>query len=205
MNQRMTRSGEPSTRWRIWDGLNPVRLLIVAAIFHLALTITIFGLGRHGVLPRTFDRDGIAVSFARDGVMFHDGAAELSEILGRGEFINWATAHQPFHVKLYSICFSLFGPLLGKNIISVEPLNIFYYLTILTLVFKLGLEAFTWRVGLLAAIVVALWPSLLLHTTQLLRDQLFIIGMLTFVLIMLRWLTRTYSWSEALLRAAAGG
>ncbi|HEX7176363.1 MAG TPA: hypothetical protein VF240_13955 [Pyrinomonadaceae bacterium] len=182
-----------------------MRLLTAAAIFHLALTMTIFGLGRHGVLPGTFNHDGIAVSFAPDGVMFRDGAAGLSEILGRGEFINWATAHQPFHVKLYSICFALLGPLLGRNIISAEPLNLFYYLTILTLVFILGREAFSRRVGLLAAIIVALWPSLLIHTTQMLRDQLFIIGMLTFILIMLRWLTRIYSWPEALLRAAAGG
>jgi hypothetical protein len=190
---------------RIGDWLTPARLLIAAAIFHLALTVTTFGLGQCEVLPSTLDHNGTAISFAPDGVMHRDGAAELSGTLRRGEFINWATAHQPFHVKLYSICFTLFGPLLGQNILSAEPLNIFYYLTTLVLVFNLGREAFSRRAGLLAATTVALWPSLLLHTTQLLRDQLFIIGMLTFVLIILRLLTKNYSWRDALLRAVAGG
>jgi hypothetical protein len=186
------------------NGLSPVRLLIAATIFHLALTFAVFGMGRLGFLPGTFDRNGIAVSFASDGVGFHDGAAKLSEMLGGGDFSGWVTAHQPFHVKLYSICYTLFSALPGKNIISAEPLNVFCYLAILTLVFNLGQEAFSRRVGLLAAGVVGLWPSLLLHTTQPLRDPLFIVGMLTFVLILMRWLTRTYTWPEALLRAAAG-
>lgn len=186
------------------NGLSPVSLLIAATIFHLAVTVTVFGLGRFGFLPGTFNRDGIAVSFAPDGVMFHDGAAELSVMLGRGDFGGWVAEHQPFHVKLYSICYTLFGALLGKNIISAGPLNVFYYLAFLTLVFNLGREAFSRRVGLLAAGVAGLWPSLLLHTTQPLRDQLFIVGMLAFVLILMGWLTRTYTWPQALLRAAAG-
>jgi hypothetical protein len=206
MSRRLAETGRalPAIR-AVKIGLSPARLLIAAAIFHLAVTTAVFGLGRFGLLPGTFNRDGIAVSFAPDGLMFHEGAAELSEILGRGDFGDWIAAHQPFHVKLYSICYALFGPLVGKNIISAEPLNGSYYLAILALVFNLGRGAFGRRVGLYSAVAVALWPSLLLHTTQPLRDQLFIIGMLTFVLIVMRWLTRTYTWPEALLRAAAGG
>ncbi|MCA1567055.1 MAG: hypothetical protein LC803_15680 [Acidobacteria bacterium] len=109
------------------NGLSPVRLLIAATIFHLALTVAVFGLGWFGLLPGTFDRNGIAVSFASDGVDFHDGAAKLSEMPGRGDFSGWVSEHQPFHVKLYSICDTLFSALLGKNIISAEPLNVFYY------------------------------------------------------------------------------
>lgn len=186
------------------NGLSPVRLLIAATIFHLAVTVAIFGVGRFGFLPGTFNRDGIAVSFAPDGVMFHDDAAGLSEMLGRGDFGGWADEHQPLHVKLYSVCYTLFGAPLGKNIVSAEPLNLLYYLAILALVFNLGREAFGRRVGLLAAGVVGLWPSLLLHTTQPLRDQLFIVEMLAFVLILMSWLTRTYTWPRALMAAAAG-
>lgn len=206
MSQRLAKTGRalPAIR-AVKNGLSPGRLLIAAAIFHLTVTAAVFGSGRFGLLPGTFNRDGIAVSFAPDGVMFHDGAAELSELLRRGDFGNWIAAHQPFHVRLYSICYAIFGPLVGKNIISAEPLNGSYYLAILALVFNLGRGAFGRRAGLLAAGAVALWPSLLLHTTQPLRDQLFIIGALAFVLIVLRWLTRTYTWPEALSRAALGG
>jgi hypothetical protein len=44
-------------------------------------------------------------------------AAALSRALWRGEFGAWARADRPFHVKLYSVCFALFGPLLGYNVL----------------------------------------------------------------------------------------
>jgi hypothetical protein len=96
--------------------------------------------------------------------------------------------------------------LFGQNIISIEPLNCLYYLMILALVFQIGSEAFTERVGLVSAVTVALWPSFLLHTTQLLRDPLFVMGTLTLVLILLRLAcVRTYSWPKALLAGGCGG
>ncbi|HJQ33708.1 MAG TPA: hypothetical protein VJ866_16110 [Pyrinomonadaceae bacterium] len=186
-------------------GLGPARLLLAAAVFHAAVTVAVFGLGRYGLLPGTFNRDGIAVSFAPDGLKFQAAAVGLSEALRRGDFAGWANANEPFHVKPYSICFALFGGLAGTNVVSAEPLNVLYYLLILVLVFELGREAFGRRAGLLAAAAVALWPSLLIHTTQLLRDQLFLIGMLTYVLILQRWLTRGHSWPGALLWGTAGG
>jgi putative peptidoglycan lipid II flippase len=185
--------------------LSPVRILIAAAIFHLAVTTTIYGLGRYALLPGTFDQHGTAVSFAYDGIQNRADAAELSGALVRGEVLDWLTGPYPLHVKLYSICFLLFGPWLGFNIIGAEPLNALFYLATLALVFHLGRETFTRRSGLLAAGMVALWPSFLIHTTQLLRDPLFVVGMLAFLLISLRWLTRSYTWSGALLAGASGG
>jgi ankyrin repeat protein len=186
--------------------LSPMRLLTLAAIFHLTLTLTIFLFGRYASLPNTFDRDGIGISFAADGIQYCADAALLSEILKRGEILNWRISNYPFHVKLYSICFLLFGSLFGSNIISAEPLNALYYLAILILVFHIGREVFNKRTGLLAAAVAALWPSFLLHTTQLLRDPLFVAGMLALVLILLRLSSaRTSSWPGALLTGGVGG
>jgi len=195
---------------RAWHGasklwLRPARLLILAAVFHLALTLTIYGLGRRAVFPGTFDGNGIGVSFALDGAQHRADAAHLSEILARGEFHAWLTIPYPFHVKLYSISFALFGPLLGYTIVGAEPLNAAYYLAILVLVFNLGRELFNQRTGLIAAAAVALWPSLLLHTTQFLKEPLFLAGTLAFILILLRYLTRSHSWRGALLTGAAGG
>ncbi|HYY58072.1 MAG TPA: hypothetical protein VE842_12125, partial [Pyrinomonadaceae bacterium] len=61
-------------------------------------------------------------------------------------------------------------------------------LSMVALSFKIGEQVFERRTALVAASVVALWPSLLLHTTQLLRDPLFILMMLVMVLIWVRWL-----------------
>jgi len=194
------------TATRVWPNpRRPQRLLLAAAIFHLAVTITIYGLGRYAILPGTFDTHGIAVSFAQDGVEDHADVTSLSEVLTRGQIRDWVTAPYPFHLKLYSICFAVFGPLLGYTIISAEPLNGLCYLAILILVFKLGQEAFNRRSGLIAAATVALWPSFLLHTTQLLKDPLFLVGMLGFILIDLRLLSRSLSWPKALLTGVGGG
>ncbi|MCM3871037.1 MAG: hypothetical protein ND895_10135 [Pyrinomonadaceae bacterium] len=185
--------------------LGPRRLLIVAAIFHLAVTGAVYALGRYAVLPRTFDTNGIAVSFASDGIGDRADAAGLSDLLRRGHLREWVTAPLEFHLKLYSICFALFGPWLGITIISIEPLNVLCYLAILILVFQLGREAFNSHAAIIASAIVGLWPSLLLHTTQMLKDPMFIVGMLAFILITLRLLSRTLSWPGALLAAFAGG
>jgi hypothetical protein len=89
--------------------------------------------------------------------------------------------------------------------LSAEPLNLLCYLALLILVFRLGGEVFDERVGLIAALIVALWPSLLLHTTQLLRDSLFLPAMLAFVLVCVRFLTRDYPWPRGLLAGIEGG
>jgi hypothetical protein len=170
----------------------------------LTLTLAVYALGRSAVLPGTFDENGVAASFASDGLRYRADAAALGGALWRGEFGAWATADRPFHVKLYSICFALFGPLLGYNVLGAEPLNALLYLACVALVFCVGRELFGWRAGLTAACAVALWPSFLLHTTQFLKDPLFAALTLALVLFNVRWLTREYTWSGALRAGAAG-
>lgn len=183
----------------------PARLLCAAAILHLVLSVTIYGLGHYALFPDIFDADGVSTAFASDGVRYRRDAAALSESLWKGDLHYWAVADHPFHVKLYSVCFALFGTWLGYNVVGAEPLNASCYLASLVLVFSLGREVFNRRAGLLAAGIVALWPSFLLHTTQFLKDPLFVAGMLALCLVMARWLTRTYSWARALATGAVGG
>jgi hypothetical protein len=185
--------------------LGPARLLCAAAVLHLVLSVTVYGLGHYALSPGTFDDSGVAVAFASDGVRYRADAAALSEALWGGEIRHWVGADRPFHVKLYSICFALFGPWLGYNVVGAEPLNALCYLASLFFVFSLGREVFNRRAGLLAASMVALWPSFLLHTTQFLKDPLFVVGMLALSLVIVRWLTRDYSWVQALVTGAAGG
>lgn len=187
------------------DTLSPRNLLIAAGVFHLLFTLSIFALARQGAFPGTFDADGTAVSFAPDGIEWLPETVKLGETLGRGQLREWMGAHSPFHLKLYSISFALLAPWLGPNILSAELVNVICYVAILALVFKLGVATFNRRVGLIAAAAVALWPSLLLHTTQLVKDPLFIVGTLSFVLIVLLMLSRALSWRHTLLLAATGG
>lgn len=198
---RLSSAGERITScYRV----RPARLLGAAAALHLALAFVIYAVGRLALLPSMFDVHGTGV-FATDGYVYRLEAISLARILSLNGMMAWLATSSPFHVKLYSLSFALFGPLFGFNVLSAEPLNILYYLAILTLVFMLGREVFDRRTGLLAASIVALWPSLLLHTTQLLRDPLFIVAMLALVLICARWLRKAHAWQRGLMTGALAG
>ena len=92
-------------------------------------------------------------------------------------------------------------PLFGSNILAAEPLNLFYYLAILTLCFSLARVVAGRRAAWLASAIVGVWPSLLLHTTQFMRDPLIIMAILALVLVLTRLLKKTQTWRSA----AVGG
>ena len=181
------------------------RLLIAAAALHLLTVISLNVIGRYGLLPGTFDENGIGISFAVDSTEYRKYIIALIELLERDGLFAWLKNPVTFHVKLYSLCYAGLGKWLGYNTLSAEPLNLLYYLLILLFVFLLGREVFGRRVGVLAAGLVSLWPSLLLHTTQLLRDPLFIAALLALILICAVLLNRACSWRKALSLAVAGG
>jgi hypothetical protein len=185
----------------------PRYLLLAAAVLHLALTIAIALAGRFALLSNLFDANGISGAFAFDSFLYRQKSYELVDALMRGSFGDWFNAPLPLHVKLYSLSFAVLSPVFGFTMLSVEPLNLLYYLLILVLVYKLCAEVFERRAALLAATAIALWPSFLLHTTQLLRDPLFIVAMLLLLLVITRWLLREHTLrrglAEGLVAAAA--
>ena len=168
------------------------RLLAAAALLHVALALALFCAGRAQVAPGLIDRDGIMGSFAFDSYEYQRGAVRLAGIL-KGEGLRaWAAEPAPLHVKLISVEFALLGPLFGYGVLSAEPLNLLAYLAVVALALALGREVGGPRVGLLSAGAVALWPTFLLHSLQLLKDTLFIAGALALLLCVTTWLTRTY-------------
>lgn len=168
------------------------RLLAAAALLHVGLAVALFWAGRAQVAPGLIDRDGIVASYAFDSYVYQSRAARLVAVLKQQGFRAWATESAPPHIKLISVEFALLGPLFGYGTLSAEPLNLLCYLAILALVLALGREVGGPKVGLISACVVALWPTLLLHTLQILKDPLFIAGALTLLLCVVTWLTRTY-------------
>ncbi len=181
------------------------RFLLAAALLHLSVVVTINVIAQSGLLPQTFDESGVGISFAVDSAEYRLYVIKLVRVWEREGIVAWAKESVPFHVRLYSICFAVFAPVLGFSTLSVEPLNLFYYLLMLTLVFAVGREVFERRTAMLAASAVAVWPSFLLHTTQLLRDPLFVSAMLALVLVCALFLTRRFSWQRGLIAGCAGG
>ena len=95
-------------------------------------------------------------------------------------------------------------PLLGANILATEPLSLFYYLAMLTCTFLLAKTIAGPRAAWLASATVGLWPSLMLHSTQLLRDPLLIVAILALMLVLAQLLMRTYERRSALSAATIG-
>jgi 4-amino-4-deoxy-L-arabinose transferase-like glycosyltransferase len=164
--------------------------------------VGLFWAGRARVAPGLVDPNGIMNSFASDGDKYQSEAARLAGVPSREGVGAWAAEDEPAHVKLLSIQFALLGPLFGDSTLSAEPLNLFCYLSIVALTLALGREVGGRRAGLIAAAVVALWPTLLLHTTQFLKDPLFIAGALALVLCVTSWLTRDYTRRASVVVAA---
>lgn len=149
----------------IWSRTKPPHLLLFAAVWHLAVTVSIFILGRFQLMPAKFDFDGLG-TFADDGFLYRGEITSLTAIIKSQGL--WALVNSPsqLHVKLYAVDFALFGWVSNFNILTIEPLNFIYYLTILVLCYQLGHRLFNQRAGLIAAGIVAVWPSFVLHTTQ---------------------------------------
>lgn len=184
-----------SSRWRY---------VLVAAVIHIILAITIFLLAHFRVAPNTFDQNGVGLTFAIDSTTYQRVASDLVDEWRNNGFYAWLNAKAPLHSRLYSISFAIFGKLVGHNILAAEPLNLFYYLSILSCVYFLGREVFNARTGFIAATIVALWPTFLFSSTQLLRDPLAIACLLALVLVLVFVLGRKIAWSIGIALGIAG-
>ena len=178
-------------------------LILAAAVLHVSVTTSIFMIGNFGLMPGQFNQNGLG-NFASDGFAYQTEVVELCSVLKNEGVIAWATWPTQLHLRLYSLPLAPVSRWIGFNVLVIEPLNLIYYLAILVFVFKLGELIFDYRTGLLATAIVALWPSFLLHTTQLLRDPLLISLFLVLMLSVTLCLKREYTWHRGILLGLAG-
>ncbi len=175
-----------------------------AAVLHVAIVVVIYFVGQLNLFPATFDENGIGISFSLDSRFYRIEASHLARLLQELKPAEWWAFNAQPHVKLYSVFFAVFGPFTGFNIIGAEPLNLILYLLLLVATYLLARELFGSKTALTATSLVALWPSLLLHTTQMLRDPLFILFLLSLVLVLVISVARTLSLARGLLAAFGG-
>lgn len=171
-------------------------LLLAAAIWHIAISTAVFAIGRYQLFPNRFYASGV---FAPDEVAYQLHCLELARILRNEGLVAWATSPNQLHLRFYSLPLVPFSGWKTFSILAVEPINLLYYLAILAMVFKIGERVFDYQSGLIAATVVALWPSLLLHTTQLLRDPLLIVAVIFLIWSVVESLSRQLSLRRGLL------
>jgi hypothetical protein len=167
------------------------------ALLHVVIVVLVFAAGRMQLAPRFLDGDGIVPG--SDSITYQHDARQLAVTLRQAGFGAWRHTAALVHVRLLSLVLALFPALSGYGILAAEPLNLVCYLAVISVTFAIGRETGSTRSGLVAAAMIALWPTFVFHTTQFLKDPLFIAGALALVFIVVTWLTRTYDW-----RAAAG-
>lgn len=190
-----------------WLSISPRRLLLLAAVLHITLAVVLTLVGKLKVDPHTFDSNGVGIAFALDSVSYRHESLKMAALLREGKLRDWANYRAPlatFHARIYSISYALFGRVLGEGILGVEPINLLYYLSILVLTYFVGAFTFSPSIGRLAAVVVALWPSLLIFTTQLLRDPLFICAFLLLLLVLMICVKHSLSFKQACICSASG-
>jgi len=178
-------------------------LILAAAVLHVSVTAAVFTVGKTGLMPGQFDEMGLG-TFAWDGFIYQAEVVELCQVIKSQGLIAWATWPTQLHVRLYSLPLVALTRGTSLNVLAIEPLNLIYYLAILVIVFKLGEVVFDYRTGLLATAIVALWPSFLLHTTQLLRDPLLISSFLVLMLSVTLCLKRDHAWHRGILLGFVG-
>jgi hypothetical protein len=172
-------------------------LLVFAACLHVATTASIFVVGRASLMPSKFNASGLG-EFASDSFFYQGDIVSLNDKLEHQGPLVWLKSVAPLHIKLYSLSHFFFSPWMAPNVLTIEPLNLIYYLVILYLVYQLAERIFDRSTGLLAITLIALWPSFLMHTTQLIRDPLLIVAVLFFILVVASWLTKTTSFRRDL-------
>jgi ABC-type multidrug transport system fused ATPase/permease subunit len=177
-------------------------LILAAAILHVSVTLAVFMAGRYELFPSQISPSGIG-RFAFDGFVYQDQVGELSNILKTQGLRVWANWPNQLHVRLYSLPHAAVSRWVSFNILTIEPLNLIYYLAIVVFVFKIAAAIFDHRTGLIAAAMVALWPSFLLHTTQLLRDPLLILAVVVLVYCLVELIKLRWSWRRTLLLGLA--
>ena len=181
-----------------------MKYLILAAAIHVALTTTIFVIGHFQLLPNTIDRNGTGLTFALDATSYQKVASALAGELQTRGFNAWLEIRAPLHSRLQSLAFATFGRLLGHNILAIEPLNLLYYLGILSCIYFLGREIFNAQTGFIAASIAGVWPTFLINSTQFMRDSFAILCFLAMMLVLTLLVSREFALRQSIGLAIAG-
>jgi len=187
--------------WRKFLGrpLSIRSLLIVASFLHVCVTTAVFVIGKYRLLPNQIDPVGLATN--SDAASYQGDCIILGYVLRNGGIREWLIWPTQLHVRLYSLPVMMVFRFAGFSILALEPLNVIYYLAILYLLFKIGQLIFDRESALVAAGLVAVWPSFLFHTTQMFRDPLLILATMVVTYVVVRALSPPVGWRRALILA----
>jgi hypothetical protein len=153
---------------------NQRNLFIFLVIFHALLSIFLFGIANSEFLLGMHDGNGFW-HFARDVETYHNEAVFSLEPLENNEWHRWWNFYPGHkHVRFASLLYWVTG---YSEPIVYEIINSFTWATSVILIYKTSNILFSedTKVSLLT-ISFFFFPTLLLQSTQMLRDPLFMLG-----------------------------
>ena len=146
--------------------------------FHLSLSISLSLIARSTFLASLHNGQGLW-NFAPDSFSYNREAYRLLDFLKKGNLSGW-WGNSPFwHVKWIALSYGAITP----DPLSFAPVNAIVWTACIYCVYKIARMLFPERqtFSIACALIFGLWPSYLLHTTQLLKDPLYILGMLLMI------------------------
>jgi hypothetical protein len=147
-------------------------------LFHLAVSVSLSLIARSTFLVSLHNGHGFW-NFAPDSVGYHNAALRLLDYLKHGDYGTWWAGSPWWHVKWIALSYAVITP----DPLSFAPINGLTWAVTVVCVYKTVRHLFpNHRVlALLSATIFGIWPSYLFQSTQLLKDPLYNMGILTMV------------------------
>ena len=147
-------------------------------LFHLAVSVSLSLIARSSFLASPHNGQGLW-NFALDSFVYHQEALRLLDLLKSGDLNGWWGSSPFWHVKWIALSYVAITP----DPLSSAPVNAIVWATSIYCVYKIVRLLFpegpTFAIA--CALVFGFWPSYLLHTTQLLKDPWYVLGILLMI------------------------
>ena len=153
-------------------------IFIGLVLFHVAVSVLLSVIARSSFLSSLHNGQGFW-NFALDSFGYHREALGLADLFNTGDYTGWWGSSPSWHVKWIALSYGAITP----DPLSFAPVNAIVWATSIHCVYKIVCLLFPERqtLAITCALVFGFWPSYLLHTTQLLKDPLYVLGMLLMI------------------------
>lgn len=169
-----------------------IRWLLLIPVIFVFVALSLHSISLSGWFPGLHDGKGFWY-FATDAIGDHATSVMLADMLRRGDFPDWWRIFPPgaygsylTYIKIHS----LFYYFLGDSPMSLLPWSVFLYTVAVLMAFSVGRTLFNEKTAFWTAIVVGLFPSFLIYSTQSGKDVFYIVGQLFLLNAMVAWTER---------------
>ena len=151
----------------------PVLTFCLLLIFHALVAIILLVIANSEYLSNLHNGQGFW-NFSRDSILYHQEAINASTFLRNSQWFDWWSAYELHqHVKWIALVYWATG---HEALISFEIINGLVWSSSIVLLFKSSKLIFNNLIVSAISVLFFFQPSILISSTQLLRDPFFILG-----------------------------